>query len=81
VHLAGDDVEVDALERAGARVVLDEAADLEDGLAHLATSIAATSTHACSRAEARTASVIRAARRPSANTGIPSGATPSRTAA
>ena len=38
---------------------------------------AGTSTQRCSRAEASTASVIRAARSPSANTGMPSGVSPS----
>ena len=40
--------------------------------------LTATSTQRCSREEAKTASVISAARRPSENVGIPSGAEPLR---
>ena len=43
------------------------------------SSLTATSTQRCSREDARTASVISAARRPSENVGIPSGAEPLRT--
>jgi hypothetical protein len=59
----------------------------EESKLHVATargstavcSLTATSTQPCAREEARTASVISAARRPSENVGIPSGAEPLRT--
>ena len=83
VHLAGVDVEVDPVERAHARVLLGDAADLEERgrRAHRDTASAwtgGTSTHRPSREEVSTASVISAARRPSAKTGMPSaGSAPS----
>ena len=83
VHLAGVDVEVDPVERAHARVLLGDAADLEERgcRAHrdaASAGTAGTSTHRPSREEVITASVISAARRPSAKTGMPSaGSAPS----
>ncbi len=84
VDLAGAHVEVDAVERLRSRVVLREPADLEDrlrrdGRAHRATSAttgAGTSIQRSSRADSSTASVIRAARRPSSKLGSPSGRSP-----
>ena len=57
-------------------------AGAEEAQLHVATAsrVAATSTHSPVDADASTASVMRVARRPSANTGRPSGARPVRTA-
>ena len=69
VHLPGAHVEVHALQGAHSRVLLRDPPDLEQrcALAHPATPAASidTSTQRSSRAERSTASVMRAARRPS----------------
>jgi hypothetical protein len=80
VDLARGAGEVDAVQDGDAVEGLDDAGHPQP-LAHAAvtaTGVAAgTSTQRCSRADARTASVMRAARRPSAKTGMPSaGASP-----
>ena len=80
VHLPGAHVEVHALQGAHSRVLLRDPADLEQrrALAHPVTPAASidTSTQRSSRADVSTASVIRAARSPSAKTGRPSADSP-----
>ena len=77
VHLPGAHVEVHALQGEHPRVLLLDPPDLEQwcALAHPATPAASidTSTQRSSRAERSTASVRRAARRPSANSRHPVG--------
>ena len=75
VHFPGAHVEVHALEGAHPRILLRDPPDLEQRrvVAHPVTPAASimTSTHRSSRADVRTASVMREARRPSAKTGNP----------